>query len=314
MKERVSLLAWLGLFCLFPFVQQSEYLLQLATQLLIFVLLFIGVDMAVGHGGLMSVCHGALFGMGAYATGILMSDYGWGFYSTIGVGVVSAAGAGLIVGLLTLKLEGHYFVIGTLAFALLMTILAQTLDITHGELGITNIPRPALGLLETAIGPARAFYCLALACVLFGVAFYILVIESFYGRQLRAMRDNPMLAECLGVNLITTKLLVFVISAAIAAIAGSLQATFLTYISPQISSHTIGFTALLALIVGGRGLIGGAIIGAVLFTILPEILREVQEFQSIALGIIIIVIIQRMPEGIYPWVLRKARALLAGKG
>lgn len=124
MIEKRSAWVWLLLFLVIPFVMNSGYHIQLATQLIIFVILFVGVDIAVGHAGLVSVAHGALFGIGAYVAAILTVDYAWPFFLTLPFAAVIASLFGLVIGLLTLKLAGHYFVIATMAFALLIKTVA----------------------------------------------------------------------------------------------------------------------------------------------------------------------------------------------
>ncbi len=299
MMERKSLLVWLVVFfVLVPFFSGSDYHLQLATQLLIFVILFIGVDIAVGHAGLVSVAHGALFGVGAYATAVLTVDHGFNFWWSIPVGIALAALFGLLIGVLTLKLAGHYFVIATMAFALLIHIASKNLAITHGELGISNIAKPGVldGFPEQQ---ALAFYFLIATAALIIAAVYFWLMRSAFGRRLRAIRDNPLLADAIGIDISTAKLLAFVVSASIAAIAGSFHAVFLTYINPAVTGYELGFTALMALIIGGRTSIGGIIIGAFIFAILPEILRDAEQYRLVIMGAILIVVVQRAPSGIY---------------
>jgi branched-chain amino acid transport system permease protein len=297
--ERKSLWVWLIVFfALVPLFSGSDYHLQLATQLLIFVILFIGVDIAVGHAGLVSVAHGALFGVGAYATAILTVDHGLNFWLSIPVGIALAAIFGLLIGILTLKLAGHYFVISTMAFALLIHTAAKNLPITHGELGITNIAKP--GVLELFTGnQALSFYFLMAIATLVVVVVYFWLMRSAFGRRLRAIRDNPLLADALGIDISTAKLLAFVASASIAAFAGSFHAVFLTYINPAVTGYELGFTALMALIIGGRTTLGGIIVGAFIFAILPEMLRDAEQYRLVIMGAILIVVVQRAPSGIY---------------
>jgi len=297
--ERKSLWVWLIVFfALVPLFSGSDYHLQLATQLLIFVILFIGVDIAVGHAGLVSVAHGALFGVGAYATAILTVDHGLNFWLSIPVGIALAAIFGLLIGILTLKLAGHYFVIATMAFALLIHTAAKNLPITHGELGITNISKPGvLGLFSG--NQALSFYFLMAIATLVVVVVYFWLMRSAFGRRLRAIRDNPLLADALGIDISTAKLLAFVASASIAAFAGSFHAVFLTYINPAVTGYELGFTALMALIIGGRTTLGGIIVGAFIFAILPEMLRDAEQYRLVIMGAILIVVVQRAPAGIY---------------
>lgn len=297
--EKKSLLLWIPLFFLvIPFASQSDYHLQLATQLLIYTILFVGVDIAVGHGGLISVAHGALFGVGAYTTAILATAYGVNFWLSIPFAIAVSSMLGLLIGLLTLRLAGHYFVIATMAFALLISIAARNLEITQGELGISGIPAP--GLVDAAgdhASLAMYFLMLLVACAICGL--YWWMMNSAFGRRLRAIRDNPTLADALGVDITKAKLLAFIVSAGIAAVAGSFNASYLSYINPAVTGYELGFTALMALIIGGRTTIGGAILGAVIFTVLPELLRDAEQYRLIIMGVLLILIVQRAPDGLF---------------
>lgn len=296
--KRTSMLLWALLFyAAVPLLATSDYHVQLATQLLIFSILFVGVDIAVGHAGLISVAHGALFGIGAYATAIMAVDHGVGFWLTLPVSVLAAALCGLVIGLLTLRLAGHYFVIATMAFALLISIAAKNLPMTHGELGISNIPKPALDALSA--NQSYGYYYVVLLAGTFVAAIYLVLMRSAFGRRLRAIRDNPLLADALGVDISAAKLLAFMVSAAIAALAGSFHASFLTYINPAVTGYELGFTALMALIIGGRTTLGGIVLGAIIFTVLPEVLRDADQYRLVVMGLVLIVIVQRAPAGIY---------------
>lgn len=298
MIEKRSAWGWLVFFLIIPLILNSGYHIQLVTQLLIFAILFVGVDIAVGHAGLVSVAHGALFGVGAYVAAILTVDYSWPLFATLPLAAIVAGFFGLVIGLLTLKLAGHYFVIATMAFALLIAVGAKNLPFTHGELGIANIPKPAIANLFGA-DEALAFYYLTLTMAAVVVVVYLLLMDSAFGRRLRAIRDNTLLADALGVDVSRAKLLAFVLSAGIAAVGGVFHASFLTFINPHVVSYEIGFMALMALIIGGRTTVGGAILGAAIFTILPEVLREVDEYRLILLGALLIIIVQRTPGGLY---------------
>jgi branched-chain amino acid transport system permease protein len=245
MKTSRFALAWvlvgLAALVLVPVVFDSPYHLQILTQLLIWAVLFIGLDIAVGHAGLVSVAHGALFGLGAYVTGILTVDMGWGFWSTL--------------------------------------------------------PAPGLfGSIE--IDRSQGMYYLMLAvCALCVVGSYLLMRTST-GQRLRAIRDNGALAAAIGIDVSRTRLIAFIISAGVAALSGSFQASNLAYINPSVASYEIGFTALMAIIVGGRTLMAGPFLGAAIFVILPELLRDADQYRLIVLGSILILVVQFAPDGL----------------
>lgn len=318
MNTRALKYGWavLGVILLFlvPAMTSSGYYLQLAAQLLIFSILFIGLDIAVGHAGLASVAHGALFGVGAYTTAILATKAGWAFWPTVPVAIVIAAVLGLIVGALTLRLEGHYFVIATLAFSLLVAIVLQNwTSLTNGELGVSPIPAPG-PILGIEFRSAQNFYLLLVVITVLVALLTHLLTKSGTGQRLRAIRDNTPLASSVGVDASRTRLVAFVISAGIGGLAGSLQASNLSYIDPSLASFEVGFTALMAVIIGGRAKIAGPFLGAAIFVILPEILRAADELRLILLGVLLLLVVLFAPDGIagrigaaYHWVRQRFR-------
>lgn len=287
-----------GALVMVPSVSDSSYHVQILTQLLISAVLFIGLDIAVGHAGLVSVAHGALFGLGAYVTGILTVDMGWGFWATLPVSVMVGALMGLFVGLLTLRLGGHYFVIATLGAGLLITtVIRNWTSVTNGELGLSPIPAPALFESIELDRSLSMYYLMIAVCVLCVAGSYLLMRTST-GQRLRAIRDNEALAAAIGIDVSRTRLVAFTISAGVAALAGSFQASNLAYINPSVASYEVGFTALMAIIVGGRTLMAGPFLGAAIFVILPELLRDADQYRLIALGTILILVVQFAPDGL----------------
>ena len=295
--------AWLGLAAiavsaLLPVLLSSPYHLQILTQLLIYTILFIGLDVAVGHAGLVSMAHGVLFGIGAYTTGVLTVSHGWSFWSTVPAGMIAAGVAGLLVGLLTLRLGGHYFVIATLGLGLVGTLVIKNWkSVTNGELGLSPIPLPESPGGEW-FASLDGFYYLVLAMTIAVTAFVLLVMRSGTGQRLRAIRDNPGLASAVGVDVARARLVAFVVSAGIAGLAGSFQASYLAYINPEIGGQVVAFTALMAIIVGGRASIAGPFIGAAIFVVLPEFLRAADEYRMVLLGVALIVVVIFAPDGI----------------
>lgn len=297
-----SNLAWafLGvvILALLPSIFRSPYYVQILTQFLIWVVLFIGLDIAVGHAGLVSVAHGALFGLGAYVTGILTAEMGWGFWATVPIAVLVGAFVGFSVGLLTLRLDGHYFVIATLGVGLLVTnVIRNWTGLTNGELGLSSIPTPSFfGDIQFDRSKGM-YYLMVVVCVLCAMGSYVLM-QTSTGQRLRAIRDNQALASSVGIDVSRTRLVAFVISAGMAALAGSFQASYLAYINPSVASYEVGFTALMAIIIGGRALIAGPFLGAAIFVILPELLRGADQYRLIVLGLILILMVQFAPDGL----------------
>ena len=286
------------LLALLPGMTASGYHLQILTQVMIFATLFTALDIALGHAGLVSAAHGALFGLGAYTTGVLGAKAGWGFWQTLAPAIAIGCLCGLVVGALTLKLVGHYFVIATLGFGIVVTIVVRNwTSVTNGDLGLSPIPLPQpIGPLDFASETSFYYLTMTLAVVCSVGAF--LLTRSSTGQRLRAIRDNAPLASALGIDVSRTRLVAFVVSAGIAALAGSFQATNLAFLNPSITSFDIAVTAILAIIVGGRATVAGPYVGAAIFVILPEILRGADEYRLIIMGSILIVTIIFAPDGV----------------
>ncbi|MEU1592872.1 branched-chain amino acid ABC transporter permease [Streptomyces sp. NPDC005708] len=281
-----------------PFVTASDYYLQFLTQVMIFAVLFTALDIAVGHAGLVSAAHGALFGLGAYTTGVLGTKLHWGFWTTLPAAVCVGVLCGLLVGALTLKLDGHYFVIATLCFGIVVTIVVRNGGtLTNGDLGLSPIPYPSnLGPLD--FSTPKGFYLLTAALAVLASTGAYLLMRTATGQRLRAMRDNAPLASALGVDVSMVRLVAFLVSAGMAAVAGSFQAANLAFISPSITDFDVAVTAVLAVIVGGRSSVAGPYVGAVIFVVLPEVLRSADDYRLIIMGSLLIATIIFAPDGV----------------
>lgn len=281
-----------------PFLLDSSYHLQLATLVMIYGSLMVGLNICFGYAGLVSVAHGGMFGGGAYATAILMTSHGWSFWATLPVAALVGAAMGLLLGLLTLRMHGHYFVIASLAFGLLVyLVLGRWKDVTGGELGLGPIPGyTSLGGLEFSSQESR--YLLA---YVFFVAFCGLsawLVASPLGHRLVAIKQNPRLADALGIDPVRARLGALLISAAIAAVAGSVYAPFIGFLDPTAGGTDLSFKTGLALIIGGAGTALGPLLGSGVHVLLPELLRGAQDFALLTLGLVLLIVIRFAPWGI----------------
>jgi branched-chain amino acid transport system permease protein len=230
----------------------------------------------LGYTGVISIGHSAFYGLGGYATGILVTRYDWSPGWTIYAGVVIAFVAGSLVSLPALRLRGVYLALVTLALAVLFPALVKWQKLawlTNGSRGINDVAYeeipdwPFLGDLSGRDG--RAVFSFWLAIVVAVVSYVVCrgIVKSAYGRSLVAIRDNEVAAAVMGVNRATTKMLVFGASAAMAAAAGSVATLRTTFVGPDIINLTLtgGITFLLVMVLGGAGTLWGPILGAVAF-------------------------------------------------
>lgn len=281
-----------------PWVVSSNYTFHLLTLSAIWAVLAVSLNLVMGYAGLLSIAHGALAMLGGYTSSLLVLDSSVNFWFALVVGSLVAALMGLFVGVLTLRLRGHYFAISTLAFGIVVSLVLEKWGtVTRGPRGVTNIPPPApLGPLEFATN--RAKYFLIVIILVVTLALVRNLVQSPFGRALEAIRGNELVARSLGVDAVRYKLVAFTISAAIAGVSGTLYATYINYLHPSDASLWTSFFALLYVVIGGSGTLWGPVIGSVFVVVVPEWLRLFDEYRQLLLGLVLILVITFLPGGL----------------
>jgi branched-chain amino acid transport system permease protein len=272
----------------------------------IFAVLALSLNLLLGYTGQLSLGHAAFFGIGAYATALLSVKLEWSPWLGMLAAIVLPGLAGWGIGRLALKLRGAYFVLLTISFAGVVSLVSVNwMDLTNGPLGIPGVPALAVavpGLPELSLRSKGAFYYLVLGAV---VAAYVLcrrLIASRVGRALVALRENETLAESVGIDGTFYLVLAAVISAAMAGAAGGLYAHYTRFVSPEVFLFTYTVTMVIMVVAGGKGTLAGPVLGAVLFTVLPEVLRALTpwQWQMLLYGVLLIATLFFMPRGIVP--------------
>lgn len=294
-KSRVWVILALAL--AFPFLGANNYILHMANISMMFAVLTISLNVLSGFTGLMSVGHIAFFGIGAYAAAILTTKAGMpilvGF---IGAGVISALFS-LLLGLPTLRLKGMYFSVATMAFGEIIYQCIKNMEwLTGGTKGITKIP--AIEIFGISFKPYNMFYYLMLFGLVAIIVLTLNLLHSRSGRAMLAIRANDIAAEAMGVNVVTYKLVAFMVSAFFAGIAGAFYAHEMRYISPETFASVESAALLAMMVVGGIGSIPGAILGGIALTILPEVMRFIGEFRLVLYGAAVVAIIIFAPKGL----------------
>ena len=296
---RYPLMIVIGLALLaLPFFTDSNYILRLINLSLIFALLSISLNVVLGYAGQIALGHAAFFGIGAY-TAALSTTGGNGLLfwpGFISAGAVTGL-FGLLIGVPTLRLKGHYLALATLGFGEIMRhIFFNWREVTHGMDGIGNIPAPSLGFMQ--LGNDRSFYYLALVVLALAMAATIRIERSKLGRRLAAIRDAELAAGTTGVDVSQTKIVAFGISAMLAGLSGSLYAHLMTYISPDTFGFDVTAQILSMVLIGGIGTTWGPVLGAALLTFLPEVLRVSKAYYLLIYGAGIAALIIFLPSGL----------------
>jgi len=258
-----------------------DYLLHILILIAIYTILVVSLDLIAGYTGLLSIAHAAFYGIGAYATALLSLHFQTNFLINMIFGAVGAGVLGVIVAFPSLRIHDDYFVIATFGFQMIVySVLNNWVDLTRGPLGIPGIP--VASLFGFDIDNHWKFLILA---VLFAGLSYLFVrklVNSPYGRVLKAIREDEVFAQSLGKNVNAYKIQVFVIGGALASIAGNLYAHYVTFIDPTSFTILESILVISMVIIGGAGSLKGPVVGAAVLVVLPEALRFVGLPSSVA--------------------------------
>jgi branched-chain amino acid transport system permease protein len=284
-----------------PLWLQSPYHVHVAIMAGIFAVLAMSLNLLLGYTGQLSLGHAAFFGIGAYTSALLTLKLEWSFWPALAVAVGLAGVAGFFIGRLALKLRGAYFVLVTISFAGVISLVSLNwIELTNGPLGLPGVPAPELG--PWSLRTKTAYYYLVLGAVALSYALCRRLVRSRIGRALVALRENEALAESIGVDVTHYLVLVTVVSAAMAGLGGSLYAHYTRFVSPEVFLFTYTVTMVIMVVAGGKGTLAGPLVGAVLFTVLPEALRAAAswQWQMLAYGVLLVALVFFLPRGIVP--------------
>ena len=273
---------------LLPFVMTGGEAVNLVSLILVWALFAIGFDLVFGTAGMLSFGHAALFGAGGYALSILTVSHGWGFMPALGVAAIVGAALAFGLSIFALRVSGLFFSLLTLALAQMIYILASTKlrDLTGGLDGIPGVPRPELFGID--FYDNDNFYVFILVIFLIGLGVMALLRASPFGRALRAVQANDVRAAQLGYNVQRLRQAAFVVSGVYAGVAGSLLASLMFYISPQMLHWSASGDVLIMTVLGGKGTLLGPVLGVAVFELLKEELSQYTQYWYGILGAVFI--------------------------
>jgi branched-chain amino acid transport system permease protein len=275
----------------------ADYRLRLLNVSVISAIAVIGFNFAFGLAGLISLGHAGFVGLGAYTLAILTTALGWSPWLAIPVAIlVTTVFAGMI-GYPLLRLRGHYLALATLGLNVSFTIVVTNwITLTGGTNGISGIPELRLG--GFAFNDERRFLWLGLVLLALCAAFAITLQRSRHGRAMMAVRDDETAARMTGIDVTRVKITALCLSAAFAALSGTLFATHVRFVAPEDFNYAHSIIYLAMLIVGGEGAVAGAVIGAALLTFLPEWLRFLGDAYLAFFGLMLLAILVFLPTGL----------------
>ncbi len=275
----------------------SDYYIDLANRACLFILLCVGLNIVKGFCGQVTVGHIGLYAIGAVSSALLAINYGLSFWVSAPLAVLITGFAGIIVGLPSVRLEGAYLALATLGLGESVRIMIAVTPALGSSTGIMLIPAPAIG--DFVFDSFERYYYLVMTLAVLGIYLSFAILRSTTGRAFQAIREDPIAAAVVGINVTMYKLLAFVISALYAGLAGALFA----HMPPGYLHHnnfTIieMVTLLLMVVLGGIGNIWGGVIGAIVVTIIYDQTKDYYFYQPLIFGITMVLLVVFMPRGI----------------
>ena len=275
----------------------SDYYIDLANRACLFILLCVGLNIVKGFCGQVTVGHIGLYAIGAVSSALLSLNYGLSFWVSAPFAVLITGFAGIIVGLPSVRLEGAYLALATLGLGESVRIMIAVTPALGSSTGIMLIPAPAIG--DFVFDSFERYYYLVMTAAVVGIYLSFAILRSATGRAFQAIREDPIAASVVGINVTMYKLLAFVISALYAGLGGALFA----HMPPGYIHHnnfTIieMITLLLMVVLGGIGNIWGGVIGAIVVTVIYDQTKEYYFYQPLIFGISMVLLVVFMPRGI----------------
>ena len=306
-KSWAGIGAALALALVLPLITRDPYVMHVMVLVMIFAIFASAWNLVTGFGGLKTFGHHAFFGLGAYGSALLAINLGLSPWITLWLGGLIAAAAGLLIGTPILRIRSMpHVAIVTLGFAEIVRIcIANFSGLTRGEMGLWGIPQfegftlPGVGKVSFSPADKVSFYYLALALLVLMTVVIVRLMRSKTGLAMLAMRDGEDAAESLGVNLTRMKLMVFGLSAFIVGVAGAFYAHYLLILTP---ASAVGIDLMISIIamvlVGGLGTFAGPLIGALVLTVLIELMRDLENYRLLGYGLLIVLIVMFLPRGL----------------
>ncbi len=302
--------ACLAIAVVLPFVAPVYYV-QFCAKVLIMGILAMALNLAVGHGGLVSLCHAAFFGLAGYVLALMSPGYdAASFLLSFPLAVAASTAMALVIGALALRTRGIYFIMVTLAFGEMLFFFFHDTRVAGGSDGISINVRP-----EVAIGGYQlldldkpiVFYFVVLVCLIGVMALLTMIVNSPFGHALAAARDNERRARSLGFPIFRLRLTAFAVSGALAGVAGYLAASQFGFVAPQMLGWHQSATVLVMVLIGGLRSVTGPLVGAIVLIGLEEVLKANIEHWKLVEGLVIIAIVVLLPNGV-----RQIWSMIAG--
>jgi branched-chain amino acid transport system permease protein len=281
-----------------PFILPNSYYMDLAIRMAINAIIVIGLNLLIGFAGQISLGHAGFLGIGAYASAVLPTHFGIHPLLAMAAGAAATAMVASLVARPIFKLKGNYLAMATLGLGIIINIaLRNEAQWTGGPDGMSV---PALGLLGFELNSDKQWYWVVAALLTISVWASLNIIDSPFGRALRALHGSEVASQVVGVNIVRYKVSIFVLSAVFASIMGSITAHYIGFVTPNFADFFHSIELVTMVVVGGMASVFGSIVGAILLTALPQALATFEGWETVVFGAVLMLCMIFLPKGLVP--------------
>ncbi len=281
-----------------PFILPNSFYMDLAIRMAINAVIVLGLNLLIGFAGQISLGHAGFIGIGAYASAVLPTHFGWHPLVAMAAGAIATGLLAAILARPIFKLKGHYLAMATLGLGIIINITIRTEAALSG--GPDGMPVPAMSLLGVDLTEDSQWYWIMAFILSLSVWASLNLIDSPFGRALRALHGSEVAAQVAGINVVRYKVSIFVISAVFASIMGSITAHYVGFVTPNIADFFHSIELVTMVVIGGMASVYGSLVGAVLLTALPQALSSLEGWETVAFGGVLMGCMIFMPRGLVP--------------
>ncbi|HOE40696.1 MAG TPA: branched-chain amino acid ABC transporter permease [Rhodoferax sp.] len=283
---------------LLPFVLPNSFYVDLAIRMAINAMIVLGLNLLIGFAGQISLGHAGFLGIGAYATAVLPTHFGWHPLLALGGGALAAGLLAALVARPIFKLKGNYLAMATLGLGIIINITVRNEAALTG--GPDGMPVPPLSLAGLEISGDKHWYWIVALMLSVSVWASLNLIDSPFGRALRALHGSEVASKVVGVDVVRYKVAIFVLSAVFASVMGSVTAHYVGFVTPNLADFFHSIELVTMVVIGGMASVYGSVVGAVLLTALPQALTSFEGWETVAFGTILMLCMIFLPKGLVP--------------
>ncbi|MBF1165065.1 branched-chain amino acid ABC transporter permease [Dechloromonas agitata] len=300
MKKNVynGLYLVIAILLVLPFVLPNSFYLDLAVRMAINAVIVLGLNLLIGFAGQISLGHAGFLGIGAYASAVLPTHFGWHPLLAMGAGAVATGILAALVARPIFKLKGNYLAMATLGLGIIISIALRNEAQWTG--GPDGMPVPAMGLFGFELTSDKQWYWVVALLLSVSVWASLNLIDSPFGRALRALHGSEVASQVVGVDVVRYKVAIFVLSAVFASLMGSVTAHYVGFVSPNFADFFHSIELVTMVVIGGMASVYGSLVGAVLLTALPQALATFEGWETVVFGAILMGCMIFLPKGLVP--------------